>query len=109
MTLHQGTVAAGGRFASLATGSDLTCAHFRKSHEFRTRGQEEPHGPTSGGGPSDNKQSLLAPATRSRPFGTSALRSRRLLSQATRPPADVRDLERYRQAEAWSGKEQRKH
>ena len=44
---------------------------------------------------SANNQSLLEPAARSRPFGTSALRSRRLLAQAPRPPADVRDLERY--------------
>jgi hypothetical protein len=43
---------------------------------------------------SGNKQFLLAPATRSRPFGTSALRSRRLPAQASRPPADVRNLER---------------
>jgi hypothetical protein len=46
-----------------------------------------------------NNQSLLEPATRSRPFGTSALRSRHLLAQASRPPADVRDLERYVQAQ----------
>jgi len=43
---------------------------------------------------SDNNQFLLAPATRSRPFGTSALRSRRLPAQAARPPADVRNFER---------------
>jgi len=47
-------------------------------------------GPTS-----SNKRFLLEPAARSRPFGTAALRSRRLLPQASRPPAAVRNLERY--------------
>ena len=44
---------------------------------------------------SNNKRFLLEPAARSRPFGTAALRSRRLLAQASRPPAAVRNLERY--------------
>jgi hypothetical protein len=39
--------------------------------------------------------SCSRPLARSRPFGTSALRSRRLHVQASRPPADVRNFERY--------------
>jgi hypothetical protein len=41
------------------------------------------------GSTAENNQSQHAPHAGPRPFGASALRSRRLLGQAPRPPADA--------------------
>ena len=52
---------------------------------------------------SDDKQSLLAPTARSRPFGTSAMWSRCLPVRSSRPPADIGDLKRFRAARRRAG------